>query len=159
MSTTLIATMLKSTANSSMVIKKTIFAFVMALTCLNPSMVLAQSNYELQQLVEYRQNYQMQANNLRTKMIFYMLSNPQATAAVLASGAGLAAFLEENLDSGTKAALLFAAAIGGGYCLDRANFQNCAEVAANLTGYAIEIDKYDRAINSISQQISSLQGQ
>jgi hypothetical protein len=157
MSTNSIATMLKSTANSSMVIKKTIFALAMALTCLNPSMVLAQSNYELQQLVEYRQNYQMQANNLRGKMIFYMLRNPQATAAVLASGAGLAAFLEENLDSGTKAALFFAAAIGGGYCLDRANFQNCAEVAANLTGYAIEIDKYDRAVNSISQQISSLQ--
>ena len=90
-------------------------------------------------------------------MIFYMLANPQATAAVLASGAGIATFLEENVDSGTKAVLLLAAAIGGGYCLDRANFQSCAEVAANLTGYAIEIGKYDRAINSISEQISSSQ--
>lgn len=159
MSNTSISNMLKFATNSSTAIKKTVLAITMTLTCLHPSMVLAQSNYELQQLVEYRQNYQLQANNLRGKMMFYMLRNPQATAAVLASGAGLAAFLEENLDSGTKAALLFAAAIGGGYCLDRANFQNCAEVAANLTGYAIEIDKYDRAVNSISQQISSLQGQ
>ncbi len=157
MSTTSIATMFKSTANFSTVIKKTTLSLAMALTCLHPSMVLAQSNYELQQLVEYRQNYQMQANNLRAKMMFYMLSNPQASAAVLASGAGLAAFLEENLDSGTKAALLLAAAIGGGYCLDRANFETCADVAATLTAYAIEIGKYDRAINSISQQISSLQ--
>lgn len=157
MSTTSIANMHKLSPNFSMTIKKTVFAFTMALTCLNPSMVLAQSNYELQQLVEYRQNYQIQANNLRGKMMFYMLSNPQASAAVLASGAGLAAFLEENLDSGTKAALLVAAAIGGGYCLDRANFQTCADVAATLTAYAIEIGKYERAVNSISQQISSSQ--
>jgi hypothetical protein len=154
MSTTSISNMFKSTVNFSTVIKKTTLSLAMALTCLNPSMVLAQSNYEFQQLLEYRQNYQMQANNLRTKMMFYMLANPQATAAVLASGAGLATFLEQNLDSGTKATLLFAAAIGGGYCLDRANFQNCADVAATLTAYAIEIDKYDRAVNSLSQQIS-----
>jgi hypothetical protein len=156
MSTTSISNMFKSTVDFSTVIKKTTLSLAMALTCLNPSMVLAQSNYELQQLVEYRQNYQMQANNLRAKMMFYMLSNPQATAAVLASGAGLATFLEQNLDSGTKAALLVAAAIGG-YCLDRANFENCADVAATLTAYAIEIDKYERAVNSISQQISSSQ--
>lgn len=152
---TSISNMLKFTANSSTAIKKTALAIAMTLTCLNPSMVLAQSNYELQQLVEYRQSYQIQANNLRANMILYMLANPQASAAVLASGAGLAAFLEENLDSGTKAVLLVAAAIGGGYCLDRDNFQSCAEVAATLTAYAIKIDKYDQAINSISQQISS----
>ena len=157
MSITSIANIFKFTVNFSTVIKKTTLSLAIALTCLHPSMVLAQSNYELQQLVEYRQNYQMQANNLRTKMMFYMLANPQATAAVLASGAGIAVFLEENLDSGTKAVLLLAAGIGGSYCLDRANFQNCAEVGANLTAYAIEIGKYDRAINSISQQISSSQ--
>jgi hypothetical protein len=146
----------KLTPKSAMKIKKLLLSGMFALTCLNPSMVLAQSS-EIRQLQQRQQDYKVQADNLSTKIGFYVIANLQPSAAVLASGGGVAAILGENIDPSIKAALLVAAAIGVNYCLDSQNMGYCAKVATELTGYAVELNNYNRAIDSISQQINSLQ--
>jgi cell division protein FtsB len=153
-----IAKLSKVSANSAMSVKKLLLSITLTVTCLNPGMVLAQSNYlQIQQLAQRQQEYQLQVKNLQTEMGFYMLGNPQASAALLASGAGIAAVLTENLDPSTKGALMIAGAIGASYCMDSANTQYCAQVFTKLGAYAVQIENYNREINSISQQISNLQ--
>jgi hypothetical protein len=153
-----LAKLSKFSANSAMGIKKLLLSITLTVTCLNPSMVLAQSNYfQIQQLEQRQQDYQVQVKNLQTEMGFYMLANPQPSAALLASGVGIAAVLTENLDSSTKGALMLAGAIGASYCMDSANTQYCARVFTKLGTYAVQIENYNREINSISQQISNLQ--
>jgi hypothetical protein len=88
--------------------------------------------------------------NLQTEMALYMLANPQASAAALTSGGEIATFLEQNLDSGTKTALLFVGSNSTNYCLDSANFQDCAKVTANLTAYAVKIASETQVVFSIS---------
>lgn len=156
MFTTSISNMLKSTANSSMVLKKTALAIAMSLTCFNPSMVLAQAS-EIQQLRQRQADYQFQLNNLYGEMGIYMVKNPQPSAAAIASIAGLGAIVTDNLDADTRSGLAMAGAAGVIYCLDGKNIQYCAEVISDLIGYSIKIDNYSREINAISQQISSLQ--
>ncbi len=148
---------LKPSENSSINIKKMLLSVTVSLTCLNPSMVLAQYNYEIKQLLQRKEDYKIQTENLQTEMGFYMLTNPKASAALLVSGVGIAAILEQNLDPTTKVLLTGMGIVGTNYCLNQKNFQRCAEVAANLTSYAVQIDNYNRQINSITQEIISLQ--
>ncbi|WP_310484377.1 hypothetical protein [Chamaesiphon sp. VAR_48_metabat_403] len=139
-----------------MKIKQLFLGITLAMTCLNPSMVLAQSG-DIQQLRQRQADYQLQLNNLSGEMGIYMLKNPQPSAAALASIAGLGAIVTENLDADTKAGLAVLGVAGVAYCLDGKNIQYCTEVMTNLIGYGIKIDNYSREIKSISSQIRSLQ--
>ncbi|MBD2695000.1 hypothetical protein [Anabaena catenula] len=148
---------LKPSKNSSMNIKKILLSVTLSLTCLHPSMALAQYDYEIQRLLERREDYKIQAENLQTETVFYMLTNPKASAALLVSGVGIAAILEQNLDPTTKVLLAGMGIVGTNYCLNQQNFQYCAKVATDLTSYAVQINNYNRQINSITQRIGSLQ--
>jgi hypothetical protein len=157
MQTTSISNSVKSSTNSPISVKKVLLSLTLALTCFTPSMALAQSNSEIQQLAERQQDYKIQVDNLQAELGMYVIANFRPAAAVLASGVGIGAVLQENLDPSTKAAFAFAGAIGTSYCLDSRNFQYCAKVATDMTTYGIKISNYNQAINSISQRISSLQ--
>jgi hypothetical protein len=151
-----ISNSVKSTTTYAMKIKKLFLGITLAMTCLNPSMVLAQSS-DIQQLRQRQADYQLQLNNLSGEMGIYMLKNPQPSAAALASIAGLSAIAAENLDADTKTGLAALGVAGVAYCLDGKNIQYCAEVVTNLIGYSIKIDNYSREIKSIASQIRSLQ--
>jgi hypothetical protein len=157
MSTNSTLTMFKFSPKFSLKISRLMLSATIAFNCLNPSIGLAQSNSHIQQLRERQADYQVQAKNLQLKIGFYMLRNPYPSMALLMSGVGVAAALEENLDPSTKGALMLLGATGVGYCMNSQNIQYCAEVTTTLVGYGMELDNYNRAINSISQQISSLQ--
>ena len=156
MSTNSISNSIKSTSTPAMKIKNILLSLSLILTCLTPSMVLAQS-IEIQQLQQRQQSYQAHVNNLQNKIGLYMLGNLAPAAAVLASGSGLAAILGDNIDPSTRGAMLFAGAIGIAYCADSSNTQYCANVVAQLTAYGIELNNYNQEINAISRQINSLQ--
>jgi hypothetical protein len=141
----------------SVKMKKILLAATISLTCFNPTSALAQYNYEVQQLYQLRQNYQIQAKNLDTEMGLYMLSHPKPSAAFIASGLGLAAVLEENLDPNTKAFFVGLGLVGANYCLDSNNAYYCGQVAGNLTGYMVRINNYKQEINAINQKINYLQ--
>ncbi|MEA5621316.1 hypothetical protein VB711_26275 [Cronbergia sp. UHCC 0137] len=147
----------KPSNNSSMNIKKILFSVALSLTYLYPSMALAQYDYEIQQLLDRREDYKIQAENLQTKIGFYMLTNPKASAALLISGVGIFAILEQSLDPTTKVLLAGMGIVGTNYCLNQQNFQHCAKVATDLTSYAVEINNYNQQINSITRRIDSLQ--
>lgn len=156
MLTTSITNFIKPSSNSLTAIKKILLSVTLSLTCLNPGVALAQYNYQIQQLLQLRENYKIQAENLEAEMGFYMLANPKASAAVLVSGVGIAAILEQNLDPTTKVFLIGLGTVGTNYCLNRDNFQHCAKVAANLTSYAVQLNNYNKQINYITQRINSL---
>jgi hypothetical protein len=157
MLTTSITNFFKSSSNSSTAIKKTLLSVAITLTCLSPNVALAQNNYEIQRLLQLRENYKVQVENLQAKMGLYMLTNPKASAAVLASGLGIAGILEQNMDSTTKVVLTGMGILGANYCVDSNNFQHCATVAFDLTSYSVQLNNYNRRINSITRQINSLQ--
>lgn len=157
MLTTSINNSFKLSSISLTTMKKLLLSATLSLICFNPLIALAEFGYEMQQLVQRREDYQLQLENLQTEMGFYMLANPQASAAVLVSGVGFAGILEENLDATTKLFLVGLAALGVNYCLDSNNFQHCAQVTVNLTSYATQINNYNEHINYVTQQINSLQ--
>jgi hypothetical protein len=157
MSTNSTLNMFKSAPKFSMTISKLMLGATIVFNCLNPSIGLAQSNSHIQQLRERQADYQVQSENLQQKIGFYMLRNPYPSMALLLSGVGVAAALEKNLDPSTKGVLMLLGAAGVSYCMDSKNIQYCAEVTTTLVEYGMELDNYDRAINSISQQISALQ--
>ncbi|ACB51540.1 hypothetical protein cce_2190 [Crocosphaera subtropica ATCC 51142] len=138
-------------------IKNTLFGFTLFLTCFHPSLVFAQYNYEIQQLQQLRADYQLQMKNLQTEMGTYMITNPKASAAVLASGVGFAGILSKNLNGTAKVVIAGVGLIGVNHCLDANNRQHCATVFANLNSYATQLNNYDEQINLIDQQINYLQ--
>jgi hypothetical protein len=146
----------KSSANFLRFFKKTILSSALILTFLSPSQVSAQYSSESQQLQQRLQYYKNQLNSLQAKLVIYVLTNPQPSSAVLASGAGVVAVLDQNLDSNSKAVLAMAGMFGAFYCADQANFNYCARVASNLAEYAIQINSVNREINTIALKIRSL---
>lgn len=149
-------TLIQST-KPAQTIKKILLGITLSVSCLNPTVALAQYGSEMQQLVQLHNSYKAQAENLELELGFYVLRNLQPTASLLVSGIGVAALFEENLDPTTKAALAFAGAASSSYCLDRANIAYCADVANTLTSYVTTLNSYNQKINSIAQRINRLQ--
>jgi hypothetical protein len=138
-------------------LKKTVLGSILVAACLNPDLALAQYNPEVQQLVERHHYVTNQVSALQTELVFFMLANPQPSAAVMASGAGIAAVLDQNLDSTTKGAISLIGMLGVSYCMDQANLQYCAQVATKLIDYASKLDGYNREANTIVKRIRVLQ--
>jgi hypothetical protein len=147
----------KSSTNFLQFFKKTFLSSALILTFLNPSLGLAQHSSESQQLQQRLQYYNNKLNALQAKLVIYVLANPQPSSAVLASGAGVAAILDQSLDSNSKAVLAVAGMFGAFYCADQANFNYCARVASNLSEYAIQIDSVNHEINAVALRMRSLQ--
>jgi hypothetical protein len=148
--------MYKLPINSLAFLKKTIVSSALIVAFWNPSIALAQYNPEVQQLVQRHQYIKNQLSSVQAQLAIYMLANPQPSAAVLASGAGVAAVIDQNLDAGTKTMIALAGILGIAYCADQANSQYCANVAVNLTNYAIKIDSYNREMSAIERRLKSL---
>ena len=72
MLTNSISNSIKSTSTPAMKIKYILLSLPLTLTCLTPSMVLAQS-IEVQQLQQRQQSYQAHVNNLQTKIAKYKI--------------------------------------------------------------------------------------
>lgn len=118
---------------------------------------LAQSNYDIQQLEQQKVDYELAKENLSMEMAAYMVLNPKASAAVIASGGGVAAVVTENLSGGQKAFLVGMGLLGLNHCRQSVNIQKCAEVATNIGSYATQINNYDEQINLLAEQIYSSQ--
>lgn len=80
-------------------IKNTALGMALSIVFLTPNITVAQNfrSYEMQQLLQRQRDYEIQVENLQTEIGFYILSNPQASAAVLASGGGVVGMLHQNL--------------------------------------------------------------
>lgn len=116
---------------------------------------LAQSNYDIQQLEQQKADYELAKENLSMEMAAYMVLNPKASAALIASGSGVAAVVTENLSGGQKAFFVGMGLLGLNHCSQSVNIQKCAEVATNIGSYATQINNYDEQINLLAEQISS----
>ena len=63
-------------------------------------------------------------------MLDYVLDYKLATAAVIASGEGLGAFLQENMEADARNMIVFVGLFGVGYCFD--NTETAKEVRVSL---------------------------
>lgn len=75
-------------------------------------MAIADNSAQIQQLRQRLEDYELEIQNLRIEMGAYILTNPKASAAVIASGGGLAGILEQKLDNNTRVVLLDLGLIG-----------------------------------------------
>ncbi|TVQ47253.1 MAG: hypothetical protein EA365_03880 [Gloeocapsa sp. DLM2.Bin57] len=140
-----------------MSLKNTILGITCALACLNPSIAIADNSAQIQQLRQRLEDYELEIQNLQIEMGAYMLTNPKASAAVIASGGGLAGILEQNIDDNTRVILLGLGLIGVNYCLNPDNFQHCNVVATNLTSYGMRLSNYSQQIDRIEREIFLLE--
>ena len=147
----------KHTSSSLSALKKAILGVSLGFSCLNPMAALAQSNYDIQQLKQQKADYKLAKENLNTEMATYMVLNPKASAAVIASGSGAAAVVTENLSGGQKAFFVGMGLLGLNHCRQSVNIQKCAEVATNIGSYATQINNYDEQIDLLAEQIYSSQ--
>src|SRR5262245_12332227 len=79
----------------------------------------------VESLTQERNYYAGQFDKTRLSLIAYILQHKAATAALIASGGGVASFIEKNMDDGTRVILLIAGMLGAAYCLD--NKENAKE--------------------------------
>jgi hypothetical protein len=147
----------KHSATSLSSIKKVLLGITLYVSVLNPIVATAQSNYDIQQLEQQKADYQLQKDNLVTETIGYMMLTPKASAALFATGGGVAAILEKNLTGAQKAVFVGMGLLGMNHCRQSENIQKCAEVATNIGSYATQINNYDEQINSLTEQINSSQ--
>lgn len=144
------------TSSSSLAFcKKALLGVTLACSFLNPIATFAQSGYDIQQLEQQKADYELAKENLSMKMTTYMLLNPKASAAVVASGGGVAAIVTENLTGGQKAMLVGMGLFGLNHCRQSINIQKCGEVLTQITSYANQINNYDEQIDLLAEQINS----
>ncbi|MGH1364904.1 MAG: hypothetical protein ACRBF0_15190 [Calditrichia bacterium] len=113
----------------------------------------AQTISELQSQKRY---YQSELSKKQLSMMSYILQHKAATAAIIASGGGLASFLTENMDDDTRGILAVVGLFGLAYCLD--NARECAATTVELTAYSTIITGYNNKIKFINQQLTSTTG-
>ena len=157
MLTTSIANSSKHSSNRLSGLKKTLIGITLSIAYLNPIAVLAQNNYDIQQLEQQEADYKLERNSLSTEMVKYMMLNPKASAALMAAGGGVAAIALENLTGGQRTVIIGLGLIGANHCRQSVNIQKCAEVATNVGSYVSQINNYDEQINLLTKQINSSQ--
>jgi len=112
---------------------------------------------EIDDLRQERSGRSSQIERLKSSMFLYMLDHKLATASVIATGGGLGAFLQETMDSDTRAAIMIVGLFGLAYCVDNwTNAKECAAVTAELGSYFAKIDSHRKAIANIDSRMAML---
>lgn len=113
---------------------------------------------EFDRLVAEKRFYGSEMTRVKFKVLGYVINHPWPSAAIIATGGGLAAFLQSSMDETTKNLLVTLGIIGAAYCIDNAaNVRECAAATAELLSYAAEMDGYQRKLDYIDSQILLLQ--
>jgi len=129
--------------------KKYLLVLLLALICVeSPAANIAQ-------LREEKRHYQSELEKTRFRMFDYILNHKMATAALIATGGGLEAFLTENMDETTRNIIMVVGMFGASYCLNSyENARECAGVTAELTAYASAIDAYETKLEALDEDIA-----
>jgi hypothetical protein len=107
---------------------------------------IAQTSSRLDKLSARRQQ-------LQDTLAEYVLKHKMATAAVLATGAGIGATVDENLDQQTKDNLAAVGIVVGAYCVF--NAEECADALAAVGYYGAQIDQLNKEIKALKGKLSS----
>ena len=94
-----------------------------------------------------------ETRELQDKLAEYVLEHKMATAAVLATGAGIGATVNENLDQETKDNLAAVGIVGGAYCVF--NAEECADALAAVGIYGAQIDQLNKEIKVLKGKLSN----
>lgn len=94
--------------------------------------------------------YKVKKAKIQYDMGKYIMNHKMATLSIIATGGGLAATLEENMDEDTKRILQGAGIVGAIYCIF--NFKECTRVTTRLY-------EYDSDITDINSELSSAESQ
>lgn len=84
----------------------------------------------------------------------YVLDHKMITLSLIATGGGIVATLEENLDEDIKAILQGLGAIGAIYCILNPN--ECTEVTAKIAWYGTKLSYIDDEISAIDDRLYEL---
>lgn len=84
----------------------------------------------------------------------YVLDHKAAVTAVAATGAGIAGILADNLNDQQRAASIWVAAIGAGYCMFSED--DCSDATVKVTYYGGQIVYYKNDATTQSDKISAL---
>jgi hypothetical protein len=110
-----------------------------------------------QSLAQERRARVAQLESTKSDMFLYILDHKLATASIIATGGGLAGFLQENMDSDTRTVVMLVGLVGLAYCVDSmANARECATVTAELGSYAAKINAHQAAIARVDRLAASI---
>jgi hypothetical protein len=109
---------------------------------------------ELDTALEEKSYYTSKLDKTKFAMFAYIIEHKMATSAIIATGGGLGAFLQENMDESTRNGVMIIGILGLSYCLN--NAQECASTTAELTSYAAMINGLEKKINSLNSNITSI---
>lgn len=109
----------------------------------------------LSQLRQQRQQYIRQQESINQEITHLFSEYPRATAAVVASGAGISNSLTNYIEEDWGALINAAGVLGIAFCLwNGTNRRNCRRVTTRLVDIGIRLDRVEGEIERLDRQIA-----